>query len=296
MTVNEFVSLYRDSGCYVITIGDHHFNQQGWVNYSFPNLVKIPVTQRLIKSIKWKYLISVLFTELRRKNTYEFILHTSDYSIERFAKKTRNRIRKSLQNCTFKRPDIEDMLTHGLAINRQTLKRQHKRDKSLTDAGLWNRYVTALFAQKNINMLGAYYAGRMVGYIVVTELEEKYIINHAFIDRNDSEITDPMNGLLYTMVSQLIEKDGSVKISYGLDSFEELHELNRFKNNMLFERIPVSRVYILHPVLLPLVKLIIFYNLHVLKRKSIKNSFTRKVIRLYQGHRMLFREGKASLV
>lgn len=296
MTVNEFVSLYRDSGCYVITIGDHYFNQQGWVNYSFPNLVKIPVTQRLIKSIKWKYLISVLFTELRRKNTYEFILHTSDYSIERFAKKIRNRIRKSLQNCTFKRPDIEDMLTHGLAINRQTLKRQHKRDKSLTDAGLWNRHVTTLFTQKNINMLGAYYAGRMVGYIVVSELEEKYIINHAFIDRNDSETTDPMNGLLYTMVNQLIEKDGSVKISYGLDSFEELHELNRFKNNMLFERIPVSRVYILHPVLLPLVKLIIFYNLHVLKRKSIKNSFTRKVIRLYQGHRMLFREGKASLV
>jgi len=296
MTVTEFVRLYRNSGCYVITIGDHYFNQQGLINYSFPNLVKVPITDNLVKSIKWKYLVSVLFTELRRKNTYEFILHTSDYSIDKFAKKTRNRIRKSLQNCTFKRPDLEDMLTYGLAINQQTFKRQNKKDKTLTVTGQWNKYITALFTQKNINILGAYYAGRMVGYIIVTELEEKYIINHAFIDRNDSETTDPMNGLLYTMVSHLIEKDGSVNISFGLDSFEELHELNRFKNNMLFERIPGSRVYILHPLLLPLIKLIIFYNLHLLKRKSIKNSFTRKVIRLYQGYRMFFREGKASLV
>jgi len=61
---------------------------------------------------------------------------------------------------------------------------------------------------------------------------------------------------------------------------------------MLFDRIPVSRVYLLHPLLVPFVRLLIFYNLRVLKRKSIASPFTRKLIRLYQGHRLYFRESK----
>ena len=130
----------------------------------------------------------------------------------------------------------------------------------------------------------------MVGYVVAVDLGERYDMCHTFIDRNDSQVTNAMNGLLYTLVNQIIEKNGSVKISYGIDSFTELHELNRFKHNMLFERSPVSRVYVINPLLLPFVRLIIFYNLRLLGRKSIRSPFTRKLIRIYQGHRLYFRE------
>ncbi len=289
MNVQDYVSLYRNGGLDVTKIGDVHFTRQGWINYSFPNLVKIPIHENLIKSVKWKYLVSVLLTDLRRKNSYEYILNTSDYNIDKFAKKIRNRIRKSLQNCTFKRPDLEDLLSFGLAINQQTLKRQHKKDKTLTNAKCWSQYITTLYNQDGIDMLGAYFAGRMVGYIITAELEEKYIIMHAFIDRVDSEITDPMNGLLYRMVNQLIEKNSPVKISYGLDSIADLPELNRFKSNMLFDPIPVSRVYILNPLLLPFIKLAIFFNLHLLGKKNFKNPLARKIIRIYQGYRLSFR-------
>jgi hypothetical protein len=294
MKVDELISIYRDCGFKINNICDKYFTRQGWVNYAFPPLVKTPVRSNLIESLQWKYLITVILTELRRKNTYEYILQTSDYSLEKFAKKTRNRIRKSLQNCTFTRPGLDDLLKFGLAINQQTLKRQHKNDKTLTDVRYWTRYITTLYSQESILILGAYYAGRMVGYIIASEVEGKFIIFHAFIDRVDSEITDPMNGLLYTLINQLIEKNRSVKISYGLDSILELQELNRFKSNMLFDRIPVTRVYILNPLLLPFVKFIIFLYMHLLKRKSIKNSFTRKLVRLYQGHRLLFREATLS--
>jgi hypothetical protein len=290
MKVEEFISLHRNCGLKIKAIGEHFFNRQGWVNYSFPNLAKIPIDNTLIDSIKWKYLVTILLADLKRKNSYEFILDTNDYSLEKFAKKTRNRIRKSLQNCSFKRPGLEDMLTFGLLINQQTHIRQRKKDKTLTDSRHWNRYITALLSNDSVIILGAYYEGRMVGYTIAAELEGKYILFHAFIDRIDSEITDPMNGLLYTMINQLIEQNGSIKISYGLDSFLELNELNRFKNNMLFERIPVSRVYILNPFLLPFVKFIIFFYVHLPGRKSIKNTFIRKLIRLYQGHRLFYRE------
>jgi hypothetical protein len=291
MNVQELVSIYREGGISIKSTGNYHFNRQGFINYSFPNLEKIPINNTLIDSIRWRYIISVLLTEMRRKNSYEFILTTNDYSIDHFAKKIRNRIRKSLQNCSFKRPDLEDLLTFGLAINQQTLKRQNKRDKILTDPGKWRQYISALYKQESITMLGAYFNGRMVGYIIALQLDGKYIINHAFIDRLDSETTDPMNGLIYTLVNLLLKKDASIEISYGLDSIAELPELNRFKSNMLFEPVPVSRVYILHPFLVPFIRFIIFLDIHLFRKRGIRNPFTRKLIRLYQGHRLPFREG-----
>ncbi len=290
MKAEEYVDLFRNCGIRIKTIGNNHFNRQGLVNYSFPNLTKVTLSAQLIKAIRWKHAVSVLLTELPRKNTYEFILDANDYNIERFAKKIRNRIRKSLQNCTFSKPTLSDLMTFGLAINQQTLKRQHLNIKSFTDPVLWKNYVTPLFTSDDVIILGAYYAGRMVGYLVVIELEGKFIIMHAFIDRNDSETTDPMNGLLYTMVNQIIEKNKAAKISYGIDSIRDLPELNRFKNNMLFNRVPVSRVYLLNPLLIPFVRLFIYIMIGLLGKKNFRNDLIRKIIHLYQGHRMLFRD------
>ena len=294
MNVEDYAGLYHNSGLNIKQREGYYFNRQGFVNYTFPNLARVPVNGNMIRSIRWKYPLSVLLTELPRKNTYEFILDTLDYSIEKFSKKTRNRVRKSLNNCTFKQPELADMLTDGLFINQQTLQRQKRRDKTLTNAGQWNKYIRSLYSQDCFIFLGAYYAGRMVGYVVAVDLGDRYDMCHAFIDREDSAVTNAMNGLLYILVNQIIEKKGYVKISYGIDSFTELSELNRFKNNMLFERNPVSRVYVIHPFLLPFVRLIIFYHLHLMGRKNVKSLFVRKLIRLYQGHRLYYRDNHSA--
>jgi len=110
---------------------------------------------------------------------------------------------------------------------------------------------------------------------------------HAFIDRVDSEITDPMNGLLYRMVNQLIEKTHR-KDFLWFGFIADLPELNRFKSNMLFDPIPVSRVYILNPLLLPFIKLAISSTCISWGRNFTK-SFARKIIRIYQGYRLSFR-------
>ena len=117
---------------------------------------------------------------------------------------------------------------------------------------------------------------------------------HAFIDRNDSHVTNAMNGLLFTLLNQIIEKSGSMKISYGIEPFTELPEMIRYMKNMLFEQSPVLRVFTINPLHLPFVRLIIFYNLYLMGRKSIISPFIRKLIRIYQGHRLYFRENHSA--
>jgi len=290
MNLQEVIEVFRNAGLKIIAENHHYFSTLHGINYSFPPLIKIPIQQLNIKRLNWKHFISVIYTDLQLKNTYEFVLTTNNYPIEGFDKKVRNRIRKSLQNCTFKRPALQDLLNEGLYININTCKRQHRNDKILTNPKKWKKYISKLYENNQIIMLGAYYNNRMVGYIIAYELEQKINILHAHIDRKDSEITSPMNGLIFNLVNLLIEQYGTVTISYGIESFVPLPELNRFKYNMLFKRVPITRLYLIHPIIVPFIKIYLFVVLKILNKKSVHNNFLKNLIRLYQGHRLYYKE------
>lgn len=289
MKLHEVIEIFRSAGINVVNENGCYFSTSHGITYSFPPVVKYPLQYLNIKRTKWKHFISVIYTDLQIKNTFEFVLSTNNYSLELFDKKVRNRIRKSMQNCTFKRPELADLLNEGLYINKNTCKRQHRDDKMLTNRDKWTKYISTLYANDQIFMLGAYYNNRMVGYIVAYELEDKINILHAYIDRKDADITSPMNGLIFNLVSLLIEKHGTVTISYGIESFEPLPELNRFKGNMLFEKIPATRLYLINPLIIPWIKVYLYFILHLLHKKNVHNRFTRKLIRLYQGHRLYYK-------
>ncbi|MBN1186670.1 MAG: hypothetical protein JXB49_30615 [Bacteroidales bacterium] len=287
MDLLEFISIYRKSGQVIKTVNGCYIQPHGWRSYSYPLTNPVTVTKDLIKSLRWKYLISTILTHSIRKNSVEFVLDTNKYTIDRFPRKTRNRIRMSLNNCIFRRPDIDELISDGLEINRQTLERQRRDDKILSDSTKWIKYISTLYSFSQILILGAFYKNRMVGYLMAYELNGVYNILHAYIDRKDSETTCPMLGLIYTLVNQLIERNGSVRISYGLDSFSPEPELSRFKRNMLFNQIPTTRVYVINPVILFLLRLIIIFNIRIIRRKNIRNQFIRKIIKLYQGYRII---------
>jgi hypothetical protein len=286
MKVDEVVRIYRNCGFSVNKIGGYYFLDRGWINYSFPQLINTPIKGNLINSLKWKYLLTIIKTESRIKNTYEFVLETNDYGIDKFAPKKRNDIRKSLKDCVFKRPSLEDLFHFGLSMNQQTLARQGRGDKYLTDDRYWRKYITSFYSQENIFILGAFIEDRMVGYITVCKIAGNYYIIDPFYDKQASA-SSPIHGLIFTLVNQLIEKNGSIKIFYGIDSFNPLPNLNKYKQSMLFKRVPATRVYVINPVLLPFLKLIIFFCISIFKQKNIKNSLVQKMVRLLQGNRIL---------
>jgi len=290
MLISEFADVINKCGSEISEINGVYFHKDGWKTYSFPPTFKVNINKDLINSLKWKNFVTVILTDFQQKNSYEFILDTNDYSLDKFQRKVRNRIKKSLQNCTFKRTELNDLIDIGLKINRQTLTRQKRKEKQLVNKECWCRSIGVLLASKEIKILGAYYSGRLVGYLVAVKIDDKYCIQHAFVDRQDSEQTVPMNGLIYTLVIQIIKEEGSVRISYGLDSIKDLPELNRFKLNMLFKKIPVTRVYVVNPVLVPFIHLIVFISLRIVKKVRGKSRFIREILHIYYGHRLLYRE------
>jgi len=236
--------------------------------------------------------MSTFYIESPRKNIYEFILSTNTYSFEAFTSKIRYEIKQSLKNYSFKRPSIEDLKHYGLIINKQTVNRQLRKEDVMTVEKFWNDYIMTIYSNNEFIIIGAYRKDAMVGYVTVYELEGRYNFLHAYIDRETSGNISPMRGLIYVLINQLIEQYGAIKISYGLDIFDSLPKLNSFKRSMLFEQVPSTRGYLIHPFLLIFFKLIVSFYIRLLKRKNIGNPYVRTILRLYQGSRILDNELK----
>jgi len=286
MKIEDFITIYRKGGFRINKIAGHYFLHRTWMNYSFPQLIDIHLNDTLINSLKWRHPLTVIKTECRIKNAYEFILETSDYSIDKFAIKKRNNIRKSQKDCSFKHPSLEDLQSFGLRINQQTLKRQERSDKYLCDCKCWKKCITSLYNQPDISILGAYISDRMVGYLIIGKINENYYITHPYFDK-DASSSSPMPGLIFSMVNQLIARDGKIRISYGFDSFNPLPDLVKYKLSMLFHRVPTTRVYVINPILLFFLKMVLFYHFGILKQKNSTNRIVRKIVSLVQGSRIL---------
>ncbi len=296
MNLQQLVKLYRDCGYKINKVRGYYFYSR-WIrgefyplNTSFPENYQISIDKRLVNALKWRFLVSPVLINIQKKNLYEFELTTDNYELDRFDRKVRNRIRKSLQTCIFKRPTLEDLLSDGVLINLQTCERQFRKDNLLIDKKLWERYITSIYNNKEFIIWGAYFEDRLIGYLIIYELEGKFNLLQAFINRSNSSTTNPMCGLIYTAVNSLIRKYGQITISYGMHKYQAPNPLNRFKQNMLFEIVPLSRAYIINPVLLLFVKLLVFATIKVLHRKNVKYNWLRKILRLYQGHRRLITE------
>jgi len=292
MKIEEFIKTSQNGGEKIVTICGHYFQPHFWKCYSYPLYVKIPVNHNLVRSLRWKYLITTVFTETIIKNTYEFVLSTNNYDINNFQTKKRNEIRQSLNNFTFKKPAFEDMLITGREINKQAIKKQKRKDNKLTNVYNWRKYLSSIYSNDSVIIHGAYAGDRLVGYLIVFEIDQKYNIHYAFIDRYATGNKSPMNGMLYALINKLIKENGTVNISYGVFSFIPKPELYKYKLDMQFKMIPASRVYIINPVLLFFFDIIIFFSIKLLKKKNIRNKLVRKIISLYQGNRILNRQLK----
>jgi hypothetical protein len=213
-------------------------------------------------------------------------MSTDSYEIDDFRKKTRTTIRKSLNCCEFKKPSLNQLITDGLQINRQTLIIQKRRDKFLTDPALWEKYITQFYHHNDVVVMGAFLNGKMIGYAIAYELEGKHFFHLQHIDR-DFATYYPMSGLMYVVINRLIAKSGKIEISDGIESFNPMPTLNQFKTYMRFSRVPITRVYVIHPLLIAVFKPLLYCYVSVLGRRTVHRQWLRQIVTLYQGYRKI---------
>lgn len=289
MDIEELVAIHRKWGYRIQKIDGEYFHIHGFRKSSFPPEKIIRPERQLLKALRWRSLVAPINFDASRKSYYEFLLDTDNYELEQFHKKERYCIRKSQKNCTFRRPEFDELMKDGLNINRQTLKRQNKRETTLSHPEKWKKHIQSVYNNDKFRILGVFYQDRMVGYLTLYKLGENYNMLHAFMDRNDSNETHPMAGLLYTAVNQIIEEEGRIRLSYGMHKFRGKSSLNNFKRNMLFESVGSARGYMINPLLIPIIKILVWYLLKVRNGHIPRKKWSIGVLGLYRGYRQLLK-------
>ncbi len=293
MKIEEFVSINRALGHTIKKVGDYYFRSQHDTGFPFPVYSafpiekKVDVNRRLARVLSWRFLITQVIFKLPKKDIHEFVLTTDNYEIEQFSKNARKSIRKALRVFSTRKPSMEGLLNEGFVINKQTCERQSRTDERMVDYNKWSQYVKAIYDSSSFTILGAYLENRMVGYLVVYELEGKFQTDGAFIDRNYTGGASPMKTLLFTCMNNLVIKYGNVTLSYGYHRFFRPTSLTTFKENMLFQKYSYAKGYIVNPLLLLGLNMTVFIMIKILKRKSFKQKLGKEIVYLYQGHRRL---------
>jgi len=293
MTIEEYININRSLGDTIKKVGDYYFRSQHNTAFPFPVYSafpiekKVDINRRLTRILSWKFLITQVIFKLPKKDMNEFILTTDNYEIEQFSKNGRKSIRKALRVFSVRKPSVEDLLNEGFEINKQTCDLQSRTDERMVDYKQWSAYVKAIYDNNGFTILGAYLENRMVGYLVVYELDGKFQTDGAFIDRNHTGGASPMKALLFTCINDLVSNHGTVTLSYGYHRFFRPTPLTTFKENMLFQKYSYAKGYVVNPLLLLGLKMTVFVMIKILKRKSFKHKLGKEIVYLYQGHRRL---------
>ncbi|TCN62208.1 hypothetical protein [Acetobacteroides hydrogenigenes] len=285
MNASDFVELNKKMGHNILTISN-----QSWIVRDDKSAISIPSLDNIFPSreelnlLKKRVRYALFKTEVPFfYNSSEFLFVGESYDINLFNSKVRNQIRKGLKSCIIKNPTLIDLYERGLYLNIETLKRHNRSVDYLQNKKKWSSYIEILKNTSDVTIKGAYINDKLIGYIIFIFVNGKYYIYHPFMDKEYSSCY-PMNTILYTFINEIITKEGSINISYGLSSFLEKEGLDHFKKGMLFDEVKCTRILLLSDFYS------LFINRYVYKIISVLSKFRLLQSKLYDKYVHLYKE------
>jgi hypothetical protein len=285
-----FYNFYRNAGFNVYTS-----DSSEWCEFQHGMLISIPYHQlinpaqeELENLLKVSGAWGVRYpTEI---DNYGFIsklevCENYGYNLQFLQHKFRNRVAKGEKHCEIRPVSIEELKTEGYRLNLCTFKRQGRNDPK-ANMGYWNKICDGLAQTEGVNVLGAYYEGRLASYVVILETPT---MTEMVIQNSDSDLLNfcPNNLLTYYVTRNYLAKcDNPVPICYGLGSLEETPDLDRYKKGMGYEMKPIKqRIYFRRGVRIFLRPFILyigdFINKHIVKGRSYKLDKGCAILRRY---------------
>ena len=289
MDLNARVKNFSNWGYRIIRVRGYYFLRRGSRLYSFPPESTLSPYKGLLRRLRLRSRLTSILLETPRKDMVEYI-HTSDnYSLDSFSDEMRWFIRTSLNNCEFRRPPLYDLVRMGMKINRALSKKNSHKGQLLNRKRHWKKAMRSIYFHPGFNILAAYYEDRMVGYLITYLAGKKHHVLKAGMDRLYAGEAQPLAGLLYTRINDLVEEYGEVTISYGVWQSRGNPELTDLMRGMLFKQNPFTRGYILRAPFTLRTSMYIWLLVKLMKKRHISGKRARRAVEIYQGYRVVKR-------
>jgi hypothetical protein len=183
--------------------------------------------------------------------SFKIVCSDKDYDLSNLPQKGRNRTRRGLENCVVKQLDFGELESLGaLELSRNTFTRQGRRISSSHDR-YWRKYYSAAAATRSMETWGAFVDGDLGAYLIGCQIED--CMNILIVRSSAERLKEsPNNALLYIVVRDVISRPEISEISLGLEPVEPgLEDLDRFKMNMGFTKVPIGQKVHVNALLRP---------------------------------------------
>ena len=134
----------------------------------------------------------------------------------------------------------------GLRADRETLARQQRAVRLAGPS--WETYWSAAAATPTMEGWGAFVGGELVAFLVTVLLDDsvEFLLARS---RSDALEAYPNNALIFEVARKMLVERGVRRITFGLESLEDVEALDQFKYGMGFHRAPLRQRVVFHPML-----------------------------------------------
>lgn len=176
------------------------------------------------------------------------MVRTRPYGLEALERRTRQGVRKGLEQCRVERISLERLAEEGWALEADTWRRQGR--KLATSPEVWRRHCLAAVDLAGFEAWGAIVDGRLASSLLAVrvgdclELLSQQCLT-AFLEAHVN------NALAFTVTRDALNRPGIDLVFYTLQSLDAPSSVDVFKLRMGFVAVPVRQRVVFHPWLAP---------------------------------------------
>ena len=180
------------------------------------------------------------------KLSYQIVCDTRDYGLETLSANVRSKVRRGLRRCEIAPVPWATIATQGLPADRETLARQERAVRLVGPA--WDAYWSAAAEAPTMEGRDSFVGSELAAFLVTVLMDDSV---EFLLARSRSEALDayPNNALIFEVARTMLVDRGVRRITFGLESLEDVEALDQFKYGMGFHRAPLRQRVVFHPML-----------------------------------------------
>jgi hypothetical protein len=251
MTADGLLELFADAG-YRTHRTPHARWYEPWprVLLSLPShdFVEPPEeeTDALLRRVPAVALRHVTPAGRQGKPSFQMVADGRDYGLARLSGSNRSKVQRGLKRFEIRTITGQELTSAGEVAFRETLARQRRLARH--SVAQWRRFVAAAERRAGIEFWGAWRGEQLAAYMI-TFLVDDVCELYQGRSRNEFLRDYPNNGLVFTIVEEMLARRGFRQVTYGLEALEPVEGVDAFKLGLGFERRPAAQRVVFHPFL-----------------------------------------------
>lgn len=179
-----------------------------------------------------------------------YVVRDKRYSLDNVRPSFRQAVRRGLRSCQIRPVEPAELLTQGLECNRDTMRRQGRKNPEFDDPARWERFVDAAWRVPGIEVTGAFVDGELSAYQIGCLDDGWWTMLYAF-SRTHLRHHRPSHALMFKELERSIRRPGVSAVCSGPKTLLVDDGLHVYKTRFGFELEPHEVVIRLHPALEP---------------------------------------------